>query len=523
MSIKKTPQQILEEAFADFDTRSSRVTASEIDETDETGAEELEPGYEDGQEDGDEESSFDLGDESAEGEFDPHAISEEDEEAVAAPVEEEEEGPGTEPFSLDEDASEDDEEDLESGEAPEGSVYASVEEVEAEMQAIAREQGLHKMPQGVTAAETIDYLLSTNAIVELKPITASERKQRHAAFAADEGFEGEEAEELVESPVDLEEDDSSIDEGEELGSEFDGIDLSDVAETEDDEDSSEDAGSEVESGEGPECATASVRSGVQYHPVADVGFLASASAADVQMIFSNGADPLWNIIVAGVPAACIKLSSLDNGAAVRSTFCSDLYSGNLIQAMAKHGVAEVIASVKGEFYANGYKSSDLAGEIRASVAEELSSDYTNRVVAMREDLLDRSSLVVAGLARGYFSKLQNPLLAKAKSVLSAQGVHPSVIEAAASEIVSAAPDFFAVATEKAVELMDKSPEFIESLRENIEDSAPRAVASATTASFESRLADQTLANPAPVVASTATHGDFRSHLSSLVGTLGRKR
>lgn len=535
MTTKKSNRQILDEAFAEFDA-PRRVRASEAGFAPVESEEEIEDTIEApmgdsdfGDDEGDdgevELPADDISDdnEGDAGEDDVDAY-EDDQACADDELEGDESGePGTEPFSLDEDADED----------AEGAVYASVEEVEAEMQAIAREQGLHRLPKGATASETIDYLLRTEAIIELTPISASERKQRHVAFAADE-FEGEDTEDTVEAPVDNyeggdEDGDGDESESPELGNEFEGIDLSDIAETEDDDDASDEgdeAGSEAESNEGPGCAMASVRSSrTKYHPMADAEFIATASAGDVQMAFTPGVDPRWNVIIAGVPAACIKLSSIENGEAVRSTFCSDMYSSNLVSAMSKHGVIAVLETSNAEFYANSFKSSELATEIRASVAEELSGEYTNRVIAMREKLLDHSGLVVAGLAKGYFAKVANPLMVKAKAVLIAHGVHPSSVDAAALEILSSAPEFFSVATEKAVELMDRGTEAVETLRENIEDAAPRADAPSTaTASFAHRLADSTLTVAAPkhtVQASVSrTAGFDRSALAGLVGRLG---
>jgi hypothetical protein len=521
MTTKKSNRQILDEAFAEFDA-PRRVSASEgfaPVESEEEIEDTIEAPEGDSEFDGDEgdEGEVELPADDIGGEEDENAYAEDDQALADGELEGDESGePGSEPFSLDEDADE--------GDDAEGAVYASVEEVEAEMQAIAREQGLHLLPKGATASETIDYLLRTEAIIELTPISASERKQRHTAFAANE-FDGEETEDSVEAPVDEFEGGEDESESPELGNEFDGIDLSDIAETEDDE-TNDEGDDEAESSEGPGCATASVVDATQYHPLADADFIATASAGDVQMAFTPGVDPRWNVIIAGVPAACIKLSSIENGEAVRSTFCSDMYSSNLVSAMSKHGVVAVLETSNAEFYANSFKSSDLATEIRASVAEELSGEYTNRVVAMREKLLDHSGLVVAGLAKGYFAKVANPLMVKAKAVLAAHGVHPSSVDAAALEILSAAPEFFSVATEKAVELMDRGTEAVETLRENIEDAAPRAAApaSTTTASFEHRLADSTLTVAAPkhtVQASAPrTAGFDRSALAGLVGKLG---
>ena len=412
-------------------------------------------------------------------------------------------------------------------------VYSSVEEIEAEFEAIAREQGLHELPQGVTASETIDFLLDRGAIWELRPVEASEGRERRRAFAAIddlEDIEGADGEEGVESPVAFDDEaDAELSPvtqgGDEDGEDDLNVDLND--EPTDLDGTGDDKGADAADScdAGGEIASASVSTETNYHPVADAELIATASVQDVQMLLTNGEDPRWNVIIAGVPAAFISLSSIENGEAVRSGFTSQQYCDAIITAMSKLGVAAVLEENGAQLYANEVMASDLATSIRASVSDELSGEFTTRVVAMREDFLDRANLVAAGLSKGYFTSLPNALFAKAREVLAASGVHNA--DAAAMAIAAAAPEFFAVVAEKAASLMDKSPEVLADLRENIEDSAPKAPTAAApataTASFGARLADQTLVNPAPkapahVQASTSVAPSTNLH--ALVGRLG---
>jgi hypothetical protein len=194
--------------------------------------------------------------------------------------------------------------------------------------------------------------------------------------------------------------------------------------------------------------------------------------------------------------------------------------------MRKHGVVEALVQAKAEFYAASFKTSELAQEIRASVADELSSEHVARTVALRENLLDHSRLVVAGLSKGYFSKMSNPLFTKAREVLASRGVHDA--DAAALEIVSASCDMFAVATEKAVELMDRDAQFVEQLRENIDEMKTRVSAAdagfaapSPVSAFAARLNDQSFAAPvAPAPATvSASAAAPKTGLAALVGTL----
>lgn len=530
----KTPKvrSLLDQAFDEFE----RAEASSEEFETPTGADdgegldlegEGEFSLDDGDGEGDDDSSFD-GEGAGEGEGDEgdELGLPEDGEGEFSLDEGEGEGEGEgDEFSSDEGddseaANEDD------------SVYASVEEIEAEFEAIAREQGLYDLPKGVTASETVDFLLDRGAIWELRPVEASEGRERRRAFAAIDDLddlEGADGEEGVESPVafddeaeaelspvtqgtdDSDEDDLNIDLGDEptdLGGEGD--------EGAEGADSCDEIGA---------TATASVSTETNYHPVADAELIATASVQDVQMLLTNGEDPRWNIIIAGVPAAFISLSSIENGEAVRSGFVSQQYCDSIITAMSKLGVASVLEQNGAQLYANEVMASDLATSIRASVSDELSGEFTSRVVAMREDFLDRANLVAAGLSKGYFTSLPNALYGKAREVLASAGVHNA--EALAMAIAAAAPEFFATVAEKAASLMDKSPEVLADLRENIEDSAPKAPSTATAAagagSFGARLAEASLTLPAPkapvqVQASAATTG--APNLRALVGQLG---
>jgi len=539
---KTKQEQLLEDAFAEFDT--GRVHASEqfpeeggTHEVDEAhGEDEVESPIEDP----DEDSAFptDEGEEAESAEENPFRVQADDEpELGEGEGEGEEPADGEEQFSLDDDGEDEPVDDVsveEVDDDAEGAVYASVEQCEKELFAIAHSQGLDKLPKGVTASQAIDYLLATGAIVELKPISTKERTARHAAFAADEF--GEDGEDSVESPVGEPEENDEDD--------FEGIDLSGVEDVEGDpdDDGSEDDPAALDEAadaaeelppeapladapvvepkaEAEECKAEVPEEG--YEPVADAELLAHASVHDVQMVYAATEDPRWNFIIAGVPAAVVCLSSMEKPEVVRASFATENYRNSVLTAMEKYGVASVLGSLKATFFANKYKTSSLANEIRASVSEELGGDYKSRVIAMREDLTDRVNLVTSGLAKGFFRKTPNPLLEKAKIVLANNGVHPSVVEAAALEIMSAVPEFVAIAADKAIDLMDKD---IGVLRENIEDSAPRAVASVNPVqSLGERLAQASLTKPAAQEVTASAPKDFKASLASLVGTLGRKR
>lgn len=530
-------RSLLDQAFDEF----ARAEASENTDSPIAADEglDLEGEGEFSLDDGDDSSSFDgdAGDGEGEGEGDDLGLPEDGEGEFSLDEGEGESGEGEGDLGdgSDEDGefSTDDSEESEGAADEVEAVYSSVEEIEAEFEAIAREQGLHELPQGVTASETIDFLLDRGAIWELRPVEASEGRERRRAFAAIddlEDIEGADGEEGVESPVAFDDEaDAELSPvtqgGDEDGEDDLNIDLD--GEPTDLDGAGDDEGADAADScdAGGEIASASVSTETNYHPVADTELIATASVQDVQMLLTNGEDPRWNVIIAGVPAAFISLSSIENGEAVRSGFTSQQYCDSIITAMSKLGVAAVLEESGAQLYANEVMASDLATSIRASVSDELSGEFTTRVVAMREDFLDRANLVVAGLSKGYFTSLPNALFTKAREVLAASGVHNA--DAAAMAIVAAAPEFFSVVAEKAASLMDKAPETLADLRENIEDSAPKAPATGApataTASFSSRLAEQTLVNAAPkapahVQASVSAAPTTSLH--ALVGRLG---
>lgn len=463
----------------------------------------------------------------------------------------------------------------------------SFAQAESELDALAEEQGLNDIPEGVTASaeDIVEYLLATGAVVELSPISREERSARHSAFASIEESEffataDEEDLEGLEAPEDESDEGSEPgyegeDAGEDEDLELEGADELDFG-NEDDEpaDETEDeapvegeaCASTVMPTKSKKSAISSIKaaladsklsaktkarlegalkfieglsnpipataSSVTVHPVADREMVALAASQDVQMVLTNGQDPRWNVIIAGVPAAVISLSSLENGEAVRASFCSEAYRHNVIATMDKVGVAQVLADLGAEMYGNQYQTSEVAQEIRASVTGELAGGYTAKLVEMRDEFLDRASLATAGMAKGYFAHLPNPLYVKACEVLAARGVLD--VEVAAAEIAQASADMFAVASAKAVELMDRSPEFVEQLRENIGEAAtmarasvqaPAAVTAAT--SIGARSLASRLANPEIGIATASVQApsssDFRSSLAAKVGRLGARR
>jgi hypothetical protein len=274
-------------------------------------------------------------------------------------------------------------------------------------------------------------------------------------------------------------------------------------------------------------------SGIGYHPVADSEIITAATANDVQLVLSSRPSPRWNVIIAGVPAAVITFEGLQaatkSPAEALASFQSEDWRRSVLSVMAQKSVASVLESLGAEYYANAYETSDVVQQARAGAEAALASDYTAKVVAMRDNLLDLASLAAAGYAKGFF-KDASPLQVHASQVLASAGVlHPEQVALRISEALPAAID---AALVKASEYMDRDPEFVQQMREAVDDIAPRVrTAEASVAAVASaqplaaRLGQHTLTNPAPVapaqVQASAAATDIKTRLAAKIGTLGR--
>lgn len=223
--------------------------------------------------------------------------------------------------------------------------------------------------------------------------------------------------------------------------------------------------------------------------VASEEFLAAASASDVDFSFyADSTNPVWNVIVAGVPAARIALSSYGDGASeVASFFRTPAFAEGIRRAMASEGVLPLLQRSNAEFYANSYKSSELFAEAAASAESVATRKVTAALSGLREDFVDAMKIVSAGMDKNFFPTRTNHLKRALFIALSNAGVHnpQSVIETA----FAANAAHFETLAEMATELLDKPAEHRDALREAVEEAgvidrsvkneeSPAAVASA---------------------------------------------
>ena len=287
-------------------------------------------------------------------------------------------------------------------------------------------------------------------------------------FEADADDEDEDEFEEEEEDEDEFSDDESEEE-EEDEDEFSDDDSEDEDEFSDDESEEED---EVDAEDDTEHLT----------PVATEEFLMQASVEDVEFhVTADAHDPVVNVIVASVPAARIALSSLgEHAAESRGMFGSEKYLSALRNRMATSGVLNFLVEAGAEFYATAYRNSDLFAEACASAESIGNERIAVAMSGIREDFVDAIKLVSAGMDKNFFN-IRNPL----KRALFVGLAHAGVANPAAvieSAFAEASEAHFEAVVEKAVEIMDKSPEAREELREAIGESGTiDRTASAATA------------------------------------------
>lgn len=263
-------------------------------------------------------------------------------------------------------------------------------------------------------------------------------------------------------------------------------------------------------------------------PVADKDFLASASADQIQTVFTPGENPTWNILVQGVAAASVSLADQDRPQAIRSTFESEQYGASLIRSMATAGVLETLSGVHARIYASHVEESELAHEIRASIESESRVATAAAIADVRDVFLDRASIVVAGVAKNFYPKKANPLRDSMAEALASVGVDAARARAMATEIFAAtATETFQIVAEEACNLMDKPEEVVESLRENIDGAGvierkDEVVASAprtAVASVGARLSSQSGSFEAP---QQAVASESKPDLARIFGRLSAR-
>ena len=342
-----------------------------------------------------------------------------------------------------------------------------------------------------SADDVVEALIATGAVAVIIPTAPHDFQAVAAAFDA---HEDEEVDASDEEDFDLNEDNEDADSDDE-GSDDEEVDASDdecdADDDCDDTDASEDDDEEIviddeedlddEDGDDADASEDDLDDAEvdadedenldldeeQLAPVVDIESIASADAEDVDLhlyVNADANDAWWNVTVKGIPAARIVKSSLDSK--VHAFFLKDEFAANLKQAIASEGLSAVLEGAHAEYYANAYLQSELADQVRAEYEAEASDDYTAKTADLRDKFIDVVKLVTAGIAKNYFPEIGSPIKAALFEELDEAGLdNPAEpIEAAFAKANEA---HFDAIFAKATELMDKSSEFLDDLRETI--------------------------------------------------------
>lgn len=389
----------------------------------------------------------DESDEDDDGEFDTVAEDEGDEDEVVIDEDEDESGD-------DEDEDEDEDSDISN---------------EDEVLAALKAEGLCVV---IGSAESISRHEFGLAVASLEDDEFNEADEADASEDEDADSECDSSEDEDEDKYADDSDDEVIDDGSEDEDDTDSEDDAD-SDIEDEEDGSDDEefaeGGDDEDEEIEVDADEEELDEDRLAAVASEEFLAAASASDVDFSFyADSTNPVWNVIVAGVPAARIALSSYGEGASeVASFFRTPAFAEGIRRAMASEGVLPLLQRSNAEFYANSYKSSELFAEAAASAESVATRKVTAALSGLREDFVDAMKIVSAGMDKNFFPTRTNHLKRALFIALSNAGVHnpQSVIETA----FAANAAHFETLAEMATELLDKPAEHRDALREAVEE------------------------------------------------------
>ena len=474
----------------DLDTDEEDVDEEEDEDSDsdEEGDVDEEETVEDDDEDSEDEDSEDEDSEDEDSEDEDGEESDSDEDETFEEVEEsDDEEDNEDDVDVDEDSEEEsdsdedetyeeeetDDEDGEESDSDEDEVN------EDEILAALQEDGL------IAIITTADQVSESDFAVAVAGIEADDDEDDSETDDEDEeedDAEDEDSEEESDSDDDDEDDVTEDEEEDDESAEAD----SDDEDEEDEESDSDDEEEPVEDDESDEDAEADSDEDEidadRLAPVASMEFLASASVSDVDMVFYNHrSNPVWNVIVAGVPAASISLASYGDAAQeVADFFSTTKFANGVKQAMASEGVLGLLKKSNAEFYANAYKSSDVFVEARAAAEKVGNQKVTAATAGLREDFIDAMKIASAGMDKNFFQK-KNPLKRGLFIALSNAGVqNPQfLIETVFAE---SSAEYFETVADVAVDFLDTPAEARDRLRQAIEGSGviDRGIAQASS-------------------------------------------
>jgi len=121
-------------------------------------------------------------------------------------------------------------------------------------------------------------------------------------------------------------------------------------------------------------------------------------------------DPYWTIQAAGKPIAEVHLVDQTDPEDVAAFFCDQTRWPNVIaQTTEKVGLYSMLKGIKARFYAHGVTESALAKTLKTEVEASLKDLRTERLGALRTDLVDAMVCAAEALNKGLIAGKSNPL------------------------------------------------------------------------------------------------------------------
>jgi len=245
---------------------------------------------------------------------------------------------------------------------------------------------------------------------------------------------------------------------------------------------------------------------MRFEPLASVAALASVTKEQIDMTLYNeeSENPVWNVTVAGIPAARIQLRNQMHPEEIRSVFCSDEYAKDLMIHCEKSGFVSTMNKVKAEYWSNYTNNKKLAERFTKEAKASLTGERKKLLATFKQDFRSCINIVSAGMAKNFYPDMGNPLkehlFANLRSVGLPEQTAISVVEKSFTE--GAAP-YFNGLFEKSEEYMGLSQDSRKEIAAAIANGSSLAVEeNSDIADAEVSLSDR-LANASAVASITS--------------------
>lgn len=184
-------------------------------------------------------------------------------------------------------------------------------------------------------------------------------------------------------------------------------------------------------------------------------------------LFNAGTEnPQWNITVDGIPVAAICLADQQKPNEVAAYFVSADYGDTIRAAIEEHGLSNILRTVNARFFVNEVDNKALAKKMQQKAEAKLESIYQEKILAMVNEFADAFRITVAGYNKNFWDA-KNFLKAGLYDQFKRLGIRNPMpyIEAAFAEH---GDTFFDQAINKAIEIMAKSKETRNEIRDMVQ-------------------------------------------------------